>query len=56
LSFLKSILFIFFGVCIASVVVSLLTSLKWIGLGIAIIALTYIVINGQIKKKSRNRI
>jgi len=53
LSFWKSILFIFLGVCIAAVVVSLLTSLKWIGLGIAIVALAYVMISGQIKKKKQ---
>ena len=53
LSFWKSIFFIFLGVCIASIVVSLLTSLKWIGLGIACVALTYVFINGYIKKKRK---
>jgi len=33
--------------------VSLLTSLKWIGLGIAIVALAYVMISGQIKKKKQ---
>lgn len=54
LSFWKSILFIFIGVCIASVVVSFLTSLKWIGLIIALLALSHVIISGQIKKKKRN--
>jgi uncharacterized membrane protein len=53
LSFWKSIFFIFLGVCIASVVVSLLTSLKWIGLGIACVALLYVFISGYIKKKRK---
>ncbi len=53
LSFWKSIFFIFLGVCIASVVVSLLTSLKWIGLGIACIALAYVFISGYIKNRKQ---
>ena len=54
LSFWKSIFFIFLGVCIASVVVSFLTSLKWIGAGIALAAILYVIISGQIRKKKRN--
>jgi len=52
LSFWKSILFIFLGVCIASVVVSFLTSLKWIGLIIALIALSYVIFSGHLRKKN----
>lgn len=51
LSFWKSILFIFLGVCIASVVVSFLTSLRWVGAGIAIVALAYFFVRGYVKKK-----
>ena len=51
LSFWKSILFIFLGVCIASVVVSFLTSLRWVGAGIAIVALAYFFVRGDVKKK-----
>ncbi|MDO9576957.1 MAG: small multi-drug export protein [Candidatus Cloacimonadales bacterium] len=53
LGFWKSILFIFLGVCIASVVVSFLTLLKWIGAGIACVAIAYIFISEFIKKKKR---
>ncbi|RLC55157.1 MAG: small multi-drug export (modular protein) [Candidatus Cloacimonadota bacterium] len=52
LKFWKSILFIFMGVCIAAVVVTFLTSLKWIGAGIAFAALIVVFIYNQIKKKS----
>ncbi len=51
LKFWKSILFIFLGVCIAAVVVTLLSSLKWIGAGIAVVALIVVFIYNQIKKK-----
>lgn len=51
--FWKSILFIFLGVCIACIVVSFLTSLKWVGAGIALLALIYVIISGQIKKKNQ---
>lgn len=51
LKFWKSILFIFLGVCIAAVVVTLLSSLKWIGAGIAIVALIVVFVFNQIKKK-----
>ena len=51
LSFWKSILFIFFGVIIAGVVVSFLTSLKWLGAIIAIFALAYVVVSNYVKKK-----
>ena len=54
LSFWKSIFFIFLGVCIASIVVSFLTSLKWVGALIAILALIYVIISGHIRKKKRN--
>jgi uncharacterized membrane protein len=53
LSFWKSIMFIFFGVCVASVVVSFLTSLKWVGAGIALLALLYLLISGHVKKKRK---
>ena len=52
LKFWKSILFIFLGVCIAAVVVTFLTSLKWIGAGIATVALIVVFVINQIKKKS----
>jgi uncharacterized membrane protein len=52
LRFWKSILFIFLGVCIAAVVVTFLTSLKWIGAGIAIVALIIVFIFNLFKKKS----
>lgn len=54
LKFWKSIFFIFLGVLIAATVVSFLTSLKWIGAAIALIALTYILIkNGRKKKQEK---
>ncbi|MCF7794477.1 MAG: small multi-drug export protein [Candidatus Cloacimonetes bacterium] len=53
LSFWKSILFIFLGVFIASVVVSFLTSLKWLGAIIAILALSYVIISGHVRKKKK---
>jgi uncharacterized membrane protein len=52
LKFWKSILFIFLGVCIAAVVVTLLSSLKWIGAGIAVVALIAFFVYNKIKKKS----
>ncbi len=52
LKFWKSILFIFLGVLIAATVVTVLTSLKWIGAGIAIVALIVVFIINQVKKKS----
>jgi len=52
LKFWKSILFIFLGVCIAAVVVTLLSSLKWIGAGIAVAALIAVFFYNNIKKKS----
>ena len=52
LKFWKSILFIFLGVCIAAVVVTFLTSLKWIGAGVATVALIVVFVFNQIKKKS----
>lgn len=54
LSFWKSILFIFLGVCIAAVVVSFLTSLKWLGLIIAMIALSFVLIRGEMKKRKKS--
>ncbi|HPR18087.1 MAG TPA: small multi-drug export protein [Candidatus Cloacimonadota bacterium] len=53
LSFGKSILFIFLGVCIAAVIVSFLTSLKWLGAAIALAALGYFFIAGQLQKKKQ---
>ena len=53
LKFWKSILFIFLGVCIAAVVVTLLSSLKWIGAGIAIIALITVFIINQVKIRNK---
>jgi len=53
LSFWKSIFFIFLGVCIASVVVTFLTSLKWIGAGIAVIALIVIFIYNRVKSRKK---
>ncbi|MDA3814278.1 MAG: small multi-drug export protein [Candidatus Cloacimonetes bacterium] len=50
LKFWKSILFIFLGVCIAAIVVTFLTSLKWIGAGIAAAALIAVFIINQIKR------
>ena len=47
----KSILFIFLGVLIAGVVVSFLTSLKWLGAIIAAIALIYVIISNYVKKR-----
>ncbi len=52
LKFWKSILFIFLGVCIAAVVVTLLSSLKWIGAGIAVTALIAVFVYNQIKKRN----
>ncbi len=54
LSFWKSIFFIFLGVCIASLVVTFLTSLKWIGAGIAVVALIAIFIYNQIKRRNKD--
>jgi len=53
LKFWKSILFIFLGVCIAAVIVTFLTSLKWIGAGIATIALVTVFIVNQIKRRKK---
>ena len=52
LKFWKSILFIFLGVCIAAVVVTFLTSLKWIGAGIATVALIVVFVYNKIKRKT----
>ncbi|MCK4653801.1 MAG: small multi-drug export protein [Candidatus Cloacimonetes bacterium] len=54
LSFWKSILFIFFGVLIAGVVVSFLTSLKWLGAIIAAVALIYMIVSNYVKKRRQN--
>jgi uncharacterized membrane protein len=51
LSFWKSILFIFLGVCIAAIVVTFLSSLKWVGLAIAVIALIFIFVHSHYKKR-----
>ena len=57
LKFWKSILFIFLGVCIAAVVVSFLTSLKWIGASIAVVALIAAFIIDLIKRRNdKNKI
>lgn len=53
LKFWKSILFIFLGVLIAATVVTVLTSLKWIGAGIAVAALIVMFIYDHIKKKRK---
>lgn len=50
LKFWKSILFIFLGVLIAGIVVTFLTSLKWIGAGIAVAALIYVLIRNYFKR------
>jgi uncharacterized membrane protein len=55
LSFWKSILFIFFGVLIAGIVVSFLTSLKWLGAIIAAVALIYVIVSNQVKKRRNNK-
>ncbi|MBT3168997.1 MAG: small multi-drug export protein [Candidatus Cloacimonetes bacterium] len=52
LNFWKSILFIFLGVLIAAGVVTFLTSLKWIGLAVAVSAIVLLSIRGIFKKKS----
>ena len=52
LKFWKSILFIFLGVLIAAFVVTVLTSLKWWGLGIAVVALIVVIIHGKMVKKN----
>jgi len=54
LKFWKSILFIFFGVLIAGFVVSFLTSLKWIGAIIAVIALIIIFLKNSINRKNKD--
>ena len=51
LNFWKSILFIFLGVLIAGIVVSLLTSMGWIGAIIFFIALLIVLIKPIYKKK-----
>ncbi|MFC1887501.1 COG2426 family protein [Candidatus Cloacimonadota bacterium] len=51
LKFWKSILFIFLGVLIAGVVVSFLTSLKWIGALIAAVAIIFLIVRSIIIKK-----
>lgn len=53
LSFWKSIFFIFLGVCIAAVVVTFLTSLKWIGAGIAVVALIAVYIYNLVKSRKK---
>lgn len=51
LSYWKSILFIFLGVLLAAIIVSVLTFLKLIGLFIAILLLTIVTIAGIIKAR-----
>jgi uncharacterized membrane protein len=53
LSFWKSILFIFLGVCIAAVIVTFLSSMKWFGLIIAVVALIVIFIHSYNKKRKK---
>lgn len=52
LSFGKSILFIFLGVCLASILVSFLTSLRWLGAAIAVVALIIISLDGYRKRRA----
>ncbi|MBN1327271.1 MAG: small multi-drug export protein [Candidatus Cloacimonetes bacterium] len=56
LSFGKSILFIFLGVLIAGIVVSFLTSLKWVGALIASLALLYLLVKSITRRKVKNEI
>ncbi len=51
LSFWKSILFIFLGVLIAGVVVSFLTSLKWVGAAIAGAVILFLILKSLLKKR-----
>jgi len=51
LKFWKSIMFIFFGVLIAGVVVSFLASLKWFGALIAAVALIFVFVGSYLKKR-----
>ena len=53
LKFWRSILFIFLGICIAAIVVTFLTSLKWIGAGIAVATLIVVFVFNQIKKRRK---
>jgi len=53
LKFWKSILFIFLGVLIAAGVVSFLTSLKWLGAVIAIVALPIILVRNSINRRKK---
>ncbi len=53
LKFWKSILFIFLGVLIAGVVVSILTAMNWVGAAIFLIALISVLIKPFIKKKTK---
>lgn len=53
--FWKSILFIFLGVLIACVVVSFLTTLKWIGLAIALVALTIVLLKPKLFPKKKKK-
>jgi len=53
LKFWKSILFIFLGVLIAAGVVSFLTSLKWLGAVIAIVALLIILVRNSINRRKK---
>ncbi len=49
--FWKSISYIFFGVLIAAVVVSFLTTLKWVGLAIAVFALAIVLLKPKLFPK-----
>ena len=53
LQFWKSILFIFFGVLIAGIVVTTLTLLGWIGAGIAFVGFALLIILPFFRKKNR---
>ncbi len=53
--FWKLILFIFLGVLIACVVVSFLTTLKWIGLAIALVALTIVLLKPKLFPKKKKK-
>jgi len=56
LKFWKSILFIFLGVLIAGFVVSFLTSLKWVGAIIAVVALAIIMVKNSVKRKKNESV
>lgn len=56
LKFWKSIFFIFLGILIASVVVTFLASLKWIGAGIAATVLLIVFIVNLFKKRRHSKV